>query len=250
MNNSILGNLDPETYVYRIIGIERLFQLFETKENVLVAPSKWDDPFENFILSGLIAIASGEKGRFGFKDHVFGQCWTTNRESDAMWRIYSPEKNGVRVRARVKKLIQGLRAAEVSFADISCFVGKVIYLPQDKLKDIQINVLDSSGKGIAQTLLYKRIEFSHEKEVRLIYYMPKPPSNIPKIFSYSFDPNTVLDEITFDPRIDKRMSDVYTHSLVDIYKFPKEAINTSKLYRPPQEFITRLNVYPDGAGNV
>ena len=240
MNESILGSLDPETYLYRIFGIERLFQLFETKKNVLVHPSKWDDPFENFILSGLVEIASGEKGQFGFKDHVFGQCWTTKRESDAMWRIYSPEKNGVRVRARVKSLIQGLRACESSFADISCFVGKVSYLPQNKLKDLDINVLDSSGKGIAQTLLYKRTEFSHEKEVRLIYSMPNPPSNIPKIFSYGFDASSVLDEITFDPRIDERMSDVYTHSLVNVYGFPKKSINTSRLYTPPPEFITQL----------
>lgn len=243
MNNSILDRLNPEIYVYRIFGIERLFQLFETKKNVLVHPSKWDDPFENFILSGLIEIASGEKGQFGFKDHVFGQCWTMKRESDAMWRIYSPEKNGVRVRARVKKLIQGLRAAESSssVADISCFVGKVSYLPQNKLKGLNINVLDPSGKGIAQSLLYKRTEFSHEKEVRLIYSMHNLPANIPKVFSYGFDPGTVLDEITFDPRIDKRMSDVYTHSLVDVYGFPKKSINTSKLYSPPQEFITKLN---------
>lgn len=165
------------------------------------------------------------------------------RESDAMWRIYSPEMNGVRVRARVKNLIQGLRAAESSSsdADISCFVGKVSYLPQNKLKGLNINVLDSSGKGIAQSLLYKRTEFSHEKEVRLIYFMHNLTANIPKVFSYGFDPGTVLDEITFDPRIDKRMSDVYTHSLVDVYGFPKKSINTSELYSPPQEFITKLN---------
>jgi hypothetical protein len=241
MNESILDNLDPETCVYRIFGIERLFQLFDTKKNILVHPSKWDDPFENFILSGLIEIASGEKGKYGFKDHVFGQCWTTKRESDAMWRIYSPEKNGVRVRTRVKSLIEGLRAAESSLADISCFVGKVSYLPQNQLKNLDINVLDPSGKGIAKTLLYKRNEFSHEKEVRLIYSMPNPPVSIPKIFSYGFDPCTVLDEITFDPRIDKRMSDVYTHSLADVCGFPKRSINTSKLYAPPPRFITQIN---------
>jgi len=240
MNNSILDDLDVDSYIYRIFSIERLFQLFDTKKNVLVHPSKWDDPFENCILNGQVQIASGNKGKFGFKEDVYGQCWTSRRESDAMWRIYSPDKNGVRVRTTVRKLIEGLRQVEYVYADISCFIGKVKYLPQKKFADLNINVLDTSGRGIADTLLYKRMEFNHEKEIRLIYSRPNSQHTNSRIFSYDFFPENIINEITFDPRIDKRMSDVYKHSLTTVYSFPEKSINKSKLYTPPAEFITKL----------
>ncbi len=241
MNNSLINEIDPVLYVYRIFSVERLFQLFDTKKNVLVHPSKWDDPFENCILSGLVELESGNKAQFGFKDHVFGQCWTSCRESDAMWRIYSPDKNGVRVRAKVRTLIEGLRSTDLTFADISCFIGKVKYLQQKQFGSLNINVLDNTGKGIADSLLYKRMEFNHEKEVRLIYSMNNPPRNVPRIFSYSFDPAFAFDEITFDPRLNERMFNVYANALTNDYSYPRKAINQSQLYTPPSAFITKLN---------
>lgn len=241
MNNSILGNLKPESHVYRIFSIERLFQLFKTNKNVLVHPSKWDDPFENCILSGQIEIASGNKGSFGFKDDVYGQCWTSRRESDAMWRIYSPGKNGVRVRTTVEKLINGLRQTEPTFADVACFIGKVKYLHQKQFNDLNIDVTDASGKGIADTLLYKRMEFNHEKEVRLIYSQPNSPMKHSKLFSYDFNPCAIIDQITFDPRINAEMYNVFRNALIDTYLFSAKVINKSTLYDPPKTFITKLN---------
>jgi hypothetical protein len=80
--------------IFRIITINRLFQLFETRNNVLVRPKKWDDPFETFISESITKLKfEDEKDRtVGFRDDLYGQCWTKTRESDAMWRIYSPEK--------------------------------------------------------------------------------------------------------------------------------------------------------------
>ena len=76
--------------------MKRLLELFQTRHNVLVAPEKWDDPFENFILK------SDRVSRRGW----YGQCWTWQRASDAMWRIYSGDKNGVRMRSTPAKLLE------------------------------------------------------------------------------------------------------------------------------------------------
>ena len=86
---------DLDRYVYRIISLKRLKELLLNEENVLVKPALWDDPFENFILNSKVRLKSGELATFGFRDDFFGQCWTLNKASDAMWRIYSPDSAGV-----------------------------------------------------------------------------------------------------------------------------------------------------------
>ena len=55
-----------------------------------------------FLVSGGIGLG------IGFKENLYGQCWTKTRESDAMWRIYSPNKNGVRIMTTPRKLLTAL----------------------------------------------------------------------------------------------------------------------------------------------
>ena len=46
-NPSIIGNLEPQTRIYRIFPRVRFFELFKEQRNALVQPRKWQDPFEN-----------------------------------------------------------------------------------------------------------------------------------------------------------------------------------------------------------
>lgn len=54
---------------------------------------KWEDPYENYLLKCPLL------DRFGLRISkivlpLYGQCWTTLPESDAMWRIYSKISRG------------------------------------------------------------------------------------------------------------------------------------------------------------
>lgn len=77
-----------DTRIYRIFPISRFIQVLTTKTLTLVKPKKWDDPFENALLSATFVVG-GETTSFAAKESVYGQCWTLHRETDAMWRIYS-----------------------------------------------------------------------------------------------------------------------------------------------------------------
>jgi hypothetical protein len=48
-----------------------------------------------------------------------------------MWRIYSPDKSGVKVKTTIGKLIDSLDSAR----EIKSFIGKVSYLPDADLRD-------------------------------------------------------------------------------------------------------------------
>lgn len=209
-NNYI--NLDNllDKPIYRIMPVQRFLKLLDDKKLTLVKPKKWDDPFENALLNCEIETSEGEIGSFAAKDAVYGQCWTFHRETDAMWRIYSHDKDGIRVSTTSRKLLTALQRAYPTYSNIRCFIGKVSYLPREKLLEKlgSINLLDPNGSGIAESLLYKRIEFKHENEVRLIY-SGEDDACVNDTFQFDIDPSNLLDGLAFDPRMDENLRQAY-----------------------------------------
>jgi len=218
-----------DTHIYRVMPAHRLFEIFESKQLTLVQPGKWDDPFENLILKGLI---SGILDRFPaskvFRNYIYGQCWTLQRESDAMWRIYSQDKNGVRVRCTIRTLLESIHHFNPDANLESIFIGKVEYLTQKDLISKLTSVEDIYGKEAAKSLLYKRMEFKHESEARLIC-----TSGIGETQKLSIDPNKVFDEIVFDPRMNQHIYKAYS-GLLSSQGFGNR-VSKSVLYQLPKE---------------
>jgi len=223
--------------IYRIMPVSRLLQCFEEKQLILVPPIKWDDPFENWLLSSRVKLSStGELGDMeSIRNRVYGQCWTQHRETDAMWRIYSADTNGAKVRTTPRKLLEALKADAPNISDVTCFIGKVKYQTQDKLVNSlkSINLFNTNGSGVAESLLYKRREFSHEKEVRIVY-----TEGSGAIHPFSIDPHTIFDEVVFDPRVDKHLYGAYKTAVV-AKGFPGR-VAQSVLYKPPKELLIRI----------
>ncbi len=225
--------------IYRIMPIHRFLQLLEDKKLTLVKPKKWDDPFENALLNCDIETSDGEQVSFAAKDSVYGQCWTFHRETDAMWRIYSQNKDGIRVTTTPRKLLTALREAYPEYHRLRCFIGKVSYLPKVKLLDKlqSINLLNPNGSGIAESLLYKRTEFKHENEIRLIY-SGKDDDCISDIFQFDIDPTNLLDGLLFDPRMDENLRQAYKLAIMD--KGCSTRIRRSSLYDAPKGLTFKI----------
>jgi hypothetical protein len=217
---------------------EHVVGLFETAQNVLVPPRKWEDPFENFILKSPVGI-SGELGDFAFHDDFYGQCWTLHTASDAMWRIYSPTNRAIRLKTTIRKLYEGLNVhvgGEGPFAHI----GKVRYLKKGALGaylDGGVS-LETDASGIADTLLVKRWAFQHEKEVRLLHQV-RPGAAKPEIYRYPVAPHILVEQMMIDPRLDKKEADLYKKVLRYCTNF-KGDIKRSLLYAPPKGYTTKI----------
>lgn len=225
--------------VYRIMPIHRVLQSLEDEQLTLVKPKKWDDPFENALLASTFKTDNGENAALSAKDSVYGQCWTLHRETDAMWRIYSANKDGVRIKSTPRKLLSALRESDLRFSTIRCFAGKVTYLSKSDLlsKFGEINLLNSNGSGIAESLLYKRREFSHEREIRLIYSGPDGDCTN-DVYPFSIDPNTVFESLTFDPRMNPELRKAYRLAFDN--KGYSGRVLKSTLYNPPEGLIYKL----------
>jgi hypothetical protein len=245
MDNNFLNfrDEDLDRPIFRFLSVERLFQIFKTHSNILVSPKLWEDPFENHIMSTFIEQKTEDEKDIciGFRDNFYGQCWTLTRESDAMWRIYSPERNGARITTTPRKLLKSLFIDTGNDTnDFSCFLGKVNYFTTTKLREhLDKNALDwliePSGKGLTQSLLFKRIPFKHENEVRLLINTKFKIEIGENLYSYRFNPLDIVDDVVFDPRIN--IDEFHNHK-AELRKLHfKKRIVKSKLYDMPNFII-------------
>jgi len=233
-------NIDLDAPVWRVFNSCRLRDEIAGNRLTLVRDGMWDDPFENFLEKWQFILPTGESVRTDtILRRFFGQCWTHHAtETDATWRIYSPDKHGVRVRSTVRALMTALWDQSDTFAELKYFVGRVRYVRQDAI----LTAMTSSGTATGllvgrggwdqiNMLLVKRQEFHHEEEVRLLFRDVDDQHTAERLFQRSVDPNRIYLEATFDPRM-----------LDDEYERQRSAliaagfagpISRSDLYQPP-----------------
>ena len=229
------------TFIYRIVSQDRLFELFDGQQNALVHPSKWDDPFENLILNAKIKMPGGDTGDFGFRNDLYGQCWTLHQASDAMWRIYSPNKLGVRVRTTIGRLAGSLSNCLGDWARQQCFVGKVQYMTTPQMRSFGETFAAGhlSADAVARTLLVKREAFKHEREVRLIYFEKDNTRHAEGVFRYALDPHKMIDQLMVDPRVPLDEFVSLKREIKYRTSFRK-SIERSTLYDPPTQLVLRF----------
>ncbi|MGE9268183.1 MAG: DUF2971 domain-containing protein [Verrucomicrobiales bacterium] len=210
MKNFIrIDNID--TPVYRIMPLHRLGELFKNRELVLVRPKLWDDPFENFFLKSTFLLQDGtEVSADKIADSWYGQCWTTNSDTDAMWRIYSQDKQSLRIKTTIRKLADAMWDKNDAHSSSKYHIGSVAYKPVSEIDDFRKNTgfmeltMGAGTSRLAETLLTKRQEFSHESEIRLLYFDTENNSHLKQanIHPIHVDPTSLIDEVCIDPRID------------------------------------------------
>ena len=231
-----------DKYIYRIISLNRLLELFSTQQNTLIKPSKWEDTFENFILKAKVKLVSGEIVEYNIHDRIYGQCWTRESASDAMWRIYSPNKDGLRIRTTARYLLESMYEAHPELPEAKCCVGKVEYKTEKKIMEIANNTFDDSGisvENIFRSLLVKRKAFTHESEVRILYDAWAEKSTASDLYGYKIDPHRLVGQIMVDPR--QSYSEFKRMKMIIREKTRYQgSIKRSLLYTLPKDIIVNV----------
>ncbi|SDK93130.1 hypothetical protein SAMN04487898_11353 [Pedobacter sp. ok626] len=255
-NLVFLNETDLSKSVYRVFSLERLEEIFLEQKLTLVKPKLWDDPFENFILGAQSSLPDGTPFNIGFRENYYGQCWSLTKESDAMWRIYSPkdergETSGVKVKTTLRKLFTPMYNLGGNYQDqygqsynLSSFIGKVKYASTPKLLGMLNDktrmgnkIFDQSGWGQASTFYFKRWAFRHENEIRLIF---RGENNAFDIFKIDIDPFDLFDEIVLDPRMTTEKANLAKEQ-IRAWGYNKKIIQ-SGLYKIPNLSIS-LPIY-------
>lgn len=216
--------------IYRIVPLFRLEQMLQQHKNTLVKVLLWEDPYENFFYKQKFDLLGTPVSAANLGDQIFGQCWSLFKDSDALWRIYSQDKHNVRIRTTIGKLYDSAYVDDNCMA--STFIGKVNYKTKKDLNKWLTNITALNLDDMAvESLFYKRNNFSHEKEVRLIYRTDSGSSEESNsIKQYDIDVTDFIEEITFDPRCDDSYYKAFRDYLIKTYNVEPKKINKSSMY--------------------
>lgn len=210
--------------IYRFTTFEQFLDILTTNKLTLVKPTKWEDPYENYILKCHYKNKNNENINVSnLMDQIFAQCWTSCEESDALWRIYSKDSKGLRLQTTIRKLLDTIFDDTDMKSIITSFIGKVEYLSIEDIEEYlsdkeTINNLffnDLTNRLRCESLLIKRKEFEHEKEIRLLYLVDSESIDIYyNSKKFSINPNNLIENVLLDPR----MSDDYQNIITSTSK--------------------------------
>lgn len=220
-----MAKMSESTLLYRIMRFDHAMQVLKG-ELFFSHPSQWEDPYETHV-------------KHNYDHAIFAQCWTTVSMSDAMWRIYSPNFLGVRLRTKVGKLTQAMQAYTAGSKGFKRRLEKVRYLNQaDYKKDVaQIEALMDDGEFSnpslgADLLCIKRSAFDHENEVRAILFnsnADRASRGVLRGVAVDFKGVDLIDSILFDPRAPDELCHAMRHYIKDVLGFTGP-VRKSKLY--------------------
>ncbi|MFF2481307.1 DUF2971 domain-containing protein [Paenibacillus sp. NPDC058071] len=230
-----LGNeVEGDLPVFRYQTLSQFMTLIEKSEMYLSRITTWDDkweaPFDQLPTvndDGTFRYAS-----YNSRQDLFGQCWTSNGESDALWRIYSPNKEGVMIGTTAKKFLdlKGIHNG---------LFGKVAYSDFKEITEFPQGMLDQA--------LVKRKAYEHENEYRLVTVFQEPEFANINYVNISVELNDFIESVTIDPRASKWFvemvecyckranlnapvvqSDLYSANVFDSLKIVKRWVEVSK----------------------
>lgn len=208
--------------LYRYIPVHRLWQMLATKKIYFLRNTKWDDPFEAFLVKRY-CISNAQDFNLMNSDKYF-LCCTTRRERDHFWRNYTPNKDGVMLKLDIASLKSGHKG----------IIAKAVTYPVRK--EIRRLLEKITGGTITKAELTdlffrKRKAFEDEAEYRL---MIQGKSYKGDVVGVDFIPEKTVIQILFDPRMDP--STFESHKLFIHKQFGLFNVHHSKLYSPDEAF--------------
>jgi hypothetical protein len=222
-------------YIFRFVPIDRFFEMLYAKKYPFVSPLSWNDPYEMYFLNSEYEIGD-QKHNLTIKKKVFASCLTKISNSEAFWKVYTPNFYGVRIgfetEVFISEFIEKIKNAEI-------FIGNINYQHTNDLKKIEIDkkrlcksILNENDLEYQmELLLKKRSAFKYEEEVRIMVLPNKFKKDDNKLL-YSFDLLKTAHEFTFDPRMG---SDLFNFIKINLKSEFGPKVSQSFLYKEINE---------------
>ena len=229
------------------------------KNNVLVRPTMWEDPWEKIVSNAKFNWNNEymEIDAANFKKHSwFGQCWSKEEVNDTIWRIFTPcrKKRTVRIKVSYDKFFAECRKHQEHHDGIYFYLNNVRYAEQNE-KSFSEKISDVIDDYTSQTifasthdymmlvelgiLMTKRKAFEYEQELRLLVYV-ESESNEENLFTYDCNFPAIVENVELDPWTPKGEIEEIKEKL-SMY-FNDEIIHPSDLYVPFEEQTSVNNI--------
>jgi hypothetical protein len=194
-----LSNVDPYEGHYtdihiRVFNQARRLPLAEQRVIFKIDASISDENLEKILeLRGRHI-----RGEFG-RDMVYVNCWHINSgESDAMWRLYTLQGQGIAIQSTCDRLFR-------------CFhmQPKVITISPVKYHDYDQALFPNDN--LLRPAFAKRLSFQHEEELRCATFGPNTDSQ--RGMALSIDLDILVERIVLSPLADRWIYDLVASTL-------------------------------------
>ena len=227
--------LEPEAILWRYLDIEKFKSLLETKSLFFCRADKFSDPFEGSVPrkeaeyriqadklasqqlgrefnEGKAKENSDSTGRLhrSLKQSTIVNCWHINEnESDAMWRLYLKDNEGVAIQTTAVRMIKAIEEIPDKIG-----ISKIRYI--DYENGAWYHPIDYPHRhyNLYMPLVHKRNEFKHENEFRLLIdideavhdnqYWETQPNHKGKLIPVNLD--TLIEKVYLPPTADEHTS--------------------------------------------
>ena len=166
--------------IWRYLDFEKFMDLIIRNKLFLTRADKFKDPYEGVLKLRDEVDYELHKLQLETKKFNFLNCWHINEnQSDAMWKCFLKTNNGLAIKTTIKKLKKSI---DNTVEDI--YIGKVYYrdlrkITLSELMKEEQNLLCNGRGGTVNPFCYKRMDFEHEKELR-IHFIDSPIPHLKK----------------------------------------------------------------------
>lgn len=241
-----------ENYLNRIINLDRFIE-FQENKFVFISPSKWSDPYEKAFLQAKYEFNEQSYfhplrpiAREGHK--LYAQCWTAGKQTEAMWKGFAPNEDGVMIQMSTRNILKILNNISHR-GSYNFYIGKVNYQDSEHLYDMKAHhqtwVDIANGRINPRTIgliFKKRQAFEYEKEYRILAIKR---SGRNKRFFIQFTFEEILGYVNylkFDPRMGEKLFNFTKQTLQNDY--PELDIHKSRLYKNPIKRLVYGGIQP------
>ena len=231
--HNMLNDITDNLPIYKFMPLQYTLAMVQNNQLTINRISSWPDVYENYMLQQNYYLNDGTPiDVINQADGIYGQCWTYLKESDAMWRIYSPQIDTIRIKTTVEKLYDALYQNDHNMADT--YIGLVRYESQNDIDSyVQgLSPLDPGDflKEVINGAFVKRLEFDHEKEVRIVRMLDSQQTRQSgALLQFPVLPD-FIEEFCIDPRADANLVANLTNQLTTL-GVPANKICQSQLYQ-------------------
>jgi hypothetical protein len=238
---------DPEKLLFRVMPLDRVIEVVEKNRWAFVSPTLWNDPFEKAFLEAeykhqgkaFFLPLKPKKVSSELQYSLFSVCFTATRESEAFWKTYSPNGDGIRL--TVKATV--LKTALAKLRDYDVYIGKAVYEDYEKLYRFQKDVKfwkELQSQTINEThlklMLKKRLPFEYENEIRIMLLRKTPMTKSVAKVSLT-KANELISGIKLNPRMGTYMARM-VKEIFCAKGFTADVVRKSRLYSKPESTIT------------
>jgi len=237
---------DKDKLLYKVLSFDRIMEALEKERWAFVSPTLWNDPFEKAFLEAeykhsgkafSLPIKPVKKSD-GLNYNLFASCFTETPESEAFWKTYSPNGDGIRVTFNASDL----KAKLSNLRDYDVYIGKAVYENYDKLykfkqdanfwRKLQSQKVNSTH---LELMLKKRLPFAYENEVRvLLLRKDSMTKSVAKVKISNL--KNLIKAVKLDPRMGIYMSKMIKEAFSN-KGFDKTVVRKSRLYSKPNSTI-------------